>query len=128
MNNDALSIPLKELVAKLGTVVLTIIVGLLCGYYASFAAFYVAAMIQAVNNGYDAVVSMNRGGFHTFMHLLTFLGSLAVFIMAVSYFAIGVLGKYLGTERAALVAACLLGIPALHMLVEVFYRGFTGKY
>ena len=35
----------RELVAKLGTVVLTIIVGLLCGYYASFAAFYVAAMI-----------------------------------------------------------------------------------
>lgn len=47
---------LQELMIKIAAMTITIGIGLWCGWTDSYSAFYIAVLVQAVNNLYDSSV------------------------------------------------------------------------
>jgi len=130
MKSSSVSISLKESAVRIGTDILTIVIGLLCGFFNSYTAFYIAVLVQAVNNGYEAGSSLEGyDKFNTFFFFISFLSSLAAFVSSVCYFALPQqFGSLLSGIPAVIIMASMLSIPVLHMLVDVFIRIAQGNY
>ena len=116
---------LRQLLVKICLLSATIIIGLYCGVTDSYGAFYVAALIQAINNAYESfglLAGYNK--FITAFQAFSFIGAGISAILAVLFFC----GAPLGRRICALIVAIALSIPVLHFLIESFILWQSGKY
>lgn len=115
----------RELLVKAALTTVTIVIGLRCGYRDSYTAFYVAVLIQAINNAYESYGLMkgyNKG--IIVYQTLAFLGATASGIIAILSFA----GFDVNTSFYMWLVAVLLSIPVVHFLIEAVCLFFEGKY
>lgn len=115
----------RQLLVKFFIMSATIVIGLYCGFSDSYAAFYVAALIQAINNSYESFELLKGyNKFITAFHTVSFVGAGGSIILAILFFAgapLNCLGYVLGITIA-------LSVPVLHFLIEVFILWWSGKY
>lgn len=117
--------PFRQLLVKSGLMSATIAISLYCGFTASYSAFYVAVLVQALNNGYESfelLSGYNR--FITAFHTFSFLGAVASAILAVLFFS----GAPLGGLKLVSCITIALSIPVIHFLIEAFILWKSGKY
>ena len=110
---------LREFMVKIAVMVITISIGLWCGWIDSYSAFYIAVLVQAVNNLYDS--SAFFGGYTRFVtafQIMTFLGALGSAVLAVVHFTNG--GSIVDSRNFVIGIAIALSIPILHFGIEVY--------
>lgn len=122
---DWLPWPFRQLWAKAALTITTIIIGLYCGYIDSYTAFYVAVLIQALNNAYESYGLMK--GYNraiTVFQTLAFLGAIASGIIAILSFA----GGEVNTSFHVWLVVAMLSIPVVHFLIEAVCLLVEGRY
>ena len=107
--------PFRQLLVKICLMSATITIGLYCGFTDSYAAFYVAVLIQAINNAYE---------FITAFQAISLLGAGVSAILSILFFA----GAPLNSLEYVLGITIALSIPVLHFLIEIFVLWWSGKY
>ena len=110
---------LKELLIKIAVMCITIAIGLWCGWTDSFGSFYIAALVQAVNNIYDACAFF--GGYTKFItvfQIVAFFGAIMSAIFAIIHFTSQ--GSFVDSSRFVIAVCIALSIPVLHFLIEVY--------
>ena len=116
---------LRQLCVKIGVMFATVTVGLWCGRRDSFSAFYVAVLVQAVNNAYESYGLMSGyNRFITGFHILSFLGAIVSAVAAVLYFA----GAAVGVPQCMYAVVVLLSVPILHFFIEAICLFVNGTY
>lgn len=118
---------LRELMIKIAVMLVTIGVGLWCGWIDSYSAFYIAVLVQAVNNLYDS--SAFLGGYTKFItvfQMLAFLGALGSAILAIVHFTNG--GNIVDSRNFVIVIIIALSIPILHFGIEVYSMLRNNQY
>lgn len=110
---------LQQYAVKLAVMCCTIAIGLWCGWNDSFSAFYIASLVQAINNMYDSFGFLKGyNKFITIFQFLAFIGALVTVILSIIHFAPG--GNCVNTEIfLALISICL-SIPVLHFVIEAY--------
>lgn len=114
----------RQLLVKICFMTATIVIGLYCGLTASYTSFYVAVLIQAINNAYESfelLAGYNR--FITAFQAVAFLGAGVSAILAVLFFS----GAPLGCRQYVLGIAVALSIPVIHFLIEAIVMCASGK-
>ena len=122
---DWLPWPFRQLIVKAALTITTIVIGLYCGYLDSYTAFYVAVLIQALNNAYESYGLMK--GYNrtiTVVQTLAFLGAIVSGIIAVFSFA----GVDVNTLCHTWIVVALLSIPVVHFLIEAVCLILKEKY
>lgn len=110
---------LQESVIKLAIMCCTIGIGLWCGWHDSFSAFYIAVLVQAINNMYDSYGFLK--GYNKFITCFQFASFVFAFvsaILAIIHFAPG--GSCVDTEKCLIVVSIFLSIPILHFGIEAY--------
>ncbi len=110
---------LRELMIKIALMVITISIGLWCGWTDSYSAFYIAVLVQAINNLYDA--SAFLGGFTKFItifQLLAFIGALVSVILSIVHFTMK--GNIVDSPAFVIGIVIALSIPVVHFGIEVY--------
>lgn len=110
---------LRELVIKIAVMAVTICIGLWCGWTDSYGAFYIAVLVQAINNLYDA--SAFFGGytkFITIFQLIAFFGALGSAILSIVHFTSQ--GNIVDKPQFVLAIVIALTIPLVHFGLEVY--------
>lgn len=110
---------LRDFMVKIAVMVITIGIGLWCGWTDSYGAFYIAVLVQAVNNLYDS--SAFLGGYTRFVtvfQIIAFLGALVSAVLAVIHFTNG--GSVVDSPCFVIGIAIVLSIPILHFGIEVY--------
>lgn len=109
---------LQESIRKLAVMSITISIGLWCGWHDSYGAFYIAVLIQAINNMYDSF-SFLKGytKFVTFFQIATFIGALVSFIISIIHFAPG--GKTVDSRGCLFFTCVFLSVPVIHYGIEI---------
>ncbi len=110
---------LREFVIKIAVMAVTISIGLWCGWTDSYSAFYIAVLVQAINNLYDS--SAFLGGYTKFVtvfQLLAFLGALASAILSIVHFTSK--GNVVDTPGFVITIIAALSIPVVHFGIEVY--------
>ena len=116
---------LRQLLVKIGLTAATIAIGLYCGFTASYAAFYVAVLVQALNNAYESFTLLaGYNKFITLCHAVSFLGATGSAVLAILFFA----GAPLAGQPFVFGITTALSIPVVHFLIEAFILWWTGKY
>lgn len=108
---------LQQYAIKLSVMACTTVIGLWCGWHDSFSAFYIASLMQAINNMHDSfefLKGYNR--FITFFQFLAFIGALTTAILSIIHFAPN--GDYVDTKFCLILISVCLSIPILHFSVE----------
>lgn len=116
---------LPQLCVKIGLLSATTVIGLWCGHKDSYSAFYVAVLVQALNNAYESFGLL--GGytrFITWFHVISFLSAVISAIIAVLFFA----DAAVDNQICVWIIAGLLSVPVLHYLIETFILLVKGKY
>ena len=116
---------LRQLLVKICLLSATIIIGLYCGLTNSYSAFYVAVLIQAINNVYESfelLTGYNK--FITAFQAISFIGAGISAILAILFFC----NAHLGCHMCVWIVAIALSIPVLHFLIESFILWQAGKY
>lgn len=117
--------PFRQLLLKSCLMAATMIISLYCGFTDSYAAFYVAVLIQAINNAYESYgLLKGYNKFITAWHTISFFGAVASAILAILFFAgapLNGLGYVLGISAA-------LSVPIFHYMIELFILWQSGKY
>lgn len=110
---------LQQYAVKLAVMSCTIGIGLWCGWHDSFSAFYIASLVQAINNMYDSFGFLKGyNKFITIFQFLAFIGALVTVILSIIHFAPG--GNFVNEEIfLALICVCL-SIPVLHFIIEAY--------
>ena len=117
--------PFRRLLVKICLMSATITIGLYCGFTDSYAAFYVAVLIQAINNAYESfelLAGYNK--FITAFQAISLLGAGVSAILSILFFA----GAPLNSLEYVLGITIALSIPVLHFLIEIFVLWWSGKY
>ena len=110
---------LRELLMKIAVMSVTIVIGLWCGWNDSYSSFYVAVLVQAVNNIYDSSAFLEGyTRYITIFQVISFLGAMVSAIIAVIYFASG--GTVVITLCWVIGIVIMLSIPVVHFGVEVY--------
>lgn len=110
---------LREFMMKIAVLVCTICIGLWCGWNDSYNGFYIAVLIQSVNNIYDS--SAFLGGYTKFItvfQILAFWGALISAVLAVIHFTNG--GNIVDSLVFVIGITIALSIPILHFGLEVY--------
>lgn len=110
---------LRELMMKIAVMLITISIGLWCGWNDSYNAFYITVMVQAINNIYDA--SYFLGGytkFITIFQLTAFLGALGSGILSIIHFTNK--GSVVDGLEFVIGIVIALSIPVVHYAIEVY--------
>lgn len=110
---------LQGFAVKIAVMLVTVSIGLWCGWNDSYGAFYIAVLIQAVNNLYDAC-SFFTGytKFVTIFQLFAFAGALGSAIIAIIHFTAG--GGMVDSIQFVIGTAAALSIPILHFVIEIY--------
>lgn len=110
---------LRELLIKIAILSITISIGLWCGWSDSYSSFYIAALIQAINNIYDASAFLQ--GYTLFVTLFqgaNFFGGLLSAIISILHFTAK--GKIVDRPIFLVFVTLALSIPVLHFGIEVY--------
>jgi hypothetical protein len=122
-----ISYSLKELTIKMSVMIVTISIGLWCGWTDSYGSFYIAALVQAVNNLYES--SSFLGGYTKFVtvfQFIAFCGALCSVIISIIHFTNG--GTVVDNLRFVCLIIMLLSIPVLHFGIEIYNMIREGRY
>lgn len=115
----------RQLLIKILIMATSTVIGLYCGMTDSYAAFYVAALIQAINNAYESfelLAGYNR--LITAFHAVSLLGAGASAILALLFFS----GAPVDCCVWVLCIAVALSIPTVHFITEACILWRSGKY
>lgn len=116
---------LQQLCVKSGLMATTIVISLYCGIHASYASFYLAVFVQALNNAYESFhLLQGYNAFITIFHLFSFLGAIICGILAVLHLA----GANVDSNFFIWLIIVCLCIPILHFLIEVYCILRAGTY
>lgn len=110
---------LQEFVIKIAVMAITISIGLWCGWTDSYGAFYIAVLVQAINNLYDS--SAFLGGytkFVTIFQLIAFMGALGSAILSIVHFTSK--GSVVDTPKFVIGIVIALSVPVVHFGIEVY--------
>lgn len=110
---------LREVALKIAVMTVTIGIGLWCGWADSYSSFYIAVLVQSVNNLYDS--SAFLGGYNkviTIFQLLAFGGALVSFILAIVHFTSK--GSIVDTQKFVIGIVIALSIPIIHFGIEIY--------
>ena len=124
-NSKKLPWSIPELLVKSGVAGITIGIGLWCGFHDSYNAFYVAALVQSVNNAYDSmnlISGYNR--FIAFFHITSFILAIITFIISVIHFCNGDVNSI----KFVIFVIFALSIPVAHYLLEILLKFVAGDY
>lgn len=125
LQKKEISLPLRSLVVKSGLSFITVAIGLYCGYQDSFSAFYVATIVQSVNNLYDSYHFLDGYNiFVTVFHLVSFIGAIVASAFAVIHFV----GGDVDSVAHLVFVTVALSVPTVHYLIEVLIKLCTGNY
>lgn len=104
---------------KIAVMVLTISIGLWCGWIDSYSAFYIAVLVQAVNNLYDASTFLKGyTKFITIFQALAFIGALGSSAVAIVHFTSK--GSVVDAQEFVIGIVIALSIPVIHFGIEVY--------
>ena len=118
---------LREFVIKIAVMAVTISIGLWCGWTDSYSAFYIAVLVQAINNLYDS--SAFLGGytkFVTIFQLLAFIGALGSTILSIVHFTSQ--GSVVDAPEFVIGIVMALSIPVIHFGIEVYIMIRQDRY
>lgn len=118
---------LQELVIKIAVMAVTICIGLWCGWTDSYSAFYIAVLVQSINNLYDS--SAFLGGytkFITIFQLLAFMGALGAAILSIIHFTSH--GSIVDTPSFVIGITIALSIPVIHFGIEIYSMIRQNRY
>ena len=110
---------LREFMVKIAVMIITVAIGLWCGWSDSYSAFYIAVLVQAVNNLYDS--SAFLGGYTRFVtvfQIMAFLGALGSAVLAIVHFTSR--GSVVDSRGFVIGIAIALSIPIVHFGIEVY--------
>ena len=118
---------LRELMAKLAVMGITICIGLWCGWIDSYNSFYIAVLVQAVNNLYDSCSFLSGyTRFITIFQTISFLGALVSAILAILHFTSS--GSVFDSKFFVIGIVTALTIPVLHFGIEVYSMIRNDRY
>ena len=107
--------------------IITVAIGLWCGWSDSYSAFYIAVLVQAVNNLYDS--SAFLGGYTRFVtvfQIMAFLGALGSAVLAIVHFTSR--GSVVDSRGFVIGIAIALSIPIVHFGIEVYSLVRNNRY
>ncbi|MGN1158020.1 MAG: hypothetical protein ACI4TK_17740 [Agathobacter sp.] len=85
----------------------------------SFSAFYIASLVQAINNMYDSFGFLKGyNKFITIFQFLAFIGALVTAILSIIHFAPG--GNCVNTKIFLVLICVCLSVPVLHFVIEAY--------
>lgn len=109
---------LREALAKLAVMTLTVVIGLSVGGADSYKGFYIAALVQSINNVYDAVPYLEGySKFVTGFQILSFLGGVASFVISIIQFTDA--GAWTNNDIIVGIVCGMLSIPIIHLGIEI---------
>lgn len=115
-----IGLSLKELAIKMAVMIITIGIGLWCGWADSYSSFYIAVLVQAISNMYDSSLMLSGyTKFITTFHLFSFFGALISFILSVVHFTNK--GNIVDTHFFIVIVAVALCIPLVHYGIEIYW-------
>lgn len=118
---------LRELMFKIAVMAITIGVGLWCGWTDSYSAFYIAVLVQAINNMYDSSAFLDGyTRFITVFQLLSFIGAVGSLILAIVHFTNQ--GNVVDTQEFVWGVVIALSIPMIHFGIEVYNMVRQNRY
>ena len=118
---------LREFMVKIAVMIITVAIGLWCGWSDSYSAFYIAVLVQAVNNLYDS--SAFFGGYTRFVtvfQIMAFLGALGSAVLAIVHFTSR--GSVVDSRGFVIGIAIALSIPIVHFGIEVYSLVRNNQY
>lgn len=118
---------LREIMVKIAVLSVTITIGLWCGWHDSYVSFYVAVLVQAINNAYDA--SNFFSGYKLFItvfQVISFICAIFSVIIAIIFFASG--ETVFNTFGWVIGIAIALSIPLVHFGIEVYFLLRDNRY
>lgn len=118
---------LREFVIKIAVMSITLSIGLWCGWTDSYSAFYIAVLVQAINNLYDASAFLSGyTKFVTIFQLLAFVGALGSAILSIVHFTSR--GSVVDTLEFVIGITIALSIPIVHFGIEVYSMLRQNRY
>lgn len=118
---------LREFVIKIAVMAITISIGLWCGWTDSYSAFYIAVLVQSINNLYDSNAFLEGyTKFVTIFQLLAFIGALGSVIFSIVHFTSK--GSIVDTPKFVIGIAIALSIPVVHFGIEVYSMIRQNRY
>ena len=122
MSNDKqknLNWSLRELVFKIIVMAVTVSIGLWCGWTDSYSSFYIAVLVQAVNNIYDSSAFLQGyARFITIFHLVALFGAVVSAILAIMHFTIE--GQIVDTPECVIGIVIALSVPIVYFGIELY--------
>lgn len=110
---------LREFAIKIAVMSVTISIGLWCGWTDSYSAFYIAVLVQSINNLYDSSAFLEGySKFVTIFQLLAFIGALGSAILSIIHFTSQ--GSVVDTPKFVIGIAIALSVPMVHFGIEVY--------
>lgn len=118
---------LKKDVAKAAMLLVSLVIGLLCGE--TLDAFYIAVLVQSLSNAYDSFEYIGVSSrLITGAYVITLLGAVLSFICAVLHFSPNQITVFVN-EKWAVVGVCVfLAIPFIIVAIKVFVTIRSGEY
>ena len=117
---------LKYKIAKAAMLLISVIIGLLCGE--TLDAFYIAVLVQSLSNSFDSfeyIGDVNK--LVTAVYVMAFFAAVFSFICAVLHFVTNV--AWWTNQRAVVTMVCIcLSIPCVIVLIDIFVTIKTGRY
>lgn len=118
---------LREFVIKIAVMSITLSIGLWCGWTDSYSAFYIAVLVQAINNLYDASAFLSGyTKFVTIFQLLAFVGALGSAILSIVHLTSR--GSVVDTLEFVIGITIALSIPIVHFGIEVYSMLRQNRY
>lgn len=118
---------LRELVLKITVMAITISIGLWCGWTDSYSSFYVAVLLQSINNIYDSSGFLNGyTKFITVFQLLSFVGAVVSFVLSIVHFTNG--GSIVDAREFVCGVIIALSVPVIHFGIEVYIMIRQDRY
>lgn len=111
---------LKEVLVSLALMSVTIAIGLWCGATDSYSSFYIAVLIQSINNMYNAAKYFD--GYErrvVVVQAISFVLALASAIIAIIHFTPN--GNIFDCFWAMILITIALSLPAVHLAIEAYY-------
>lgn len=118
---------LKKDVAKASMLLVSLVIGLLCGD--TLDAFYIAVLVQSLSNAYDSFEYIGDSSrLITGAYVITLLGAVLSFICAVLHFSPNQMTAFVN-EKWVVVGVCVfLAIPFIIVAIKVFVTIRNGEY
>jgi hypothetical protein len=110
---------LREAIFKIAVMTVTVSIGLWCGWTDSYSSFYIAVLVQSINNLYDSSAFFaGYTRFITTFQLIAFVGALISAILSIIHFT--KYGSIVDNLECVIGIVIALSIPIVHFGIEVY--------